>query len=195
MNASANPSLPFWRALIRVLFARAEKRTRRPLLLGIGNPLRSDDGLGRAVAGQLALERDLDCEIQVVHQLTPELAESLVGASLIVMVDASREGVPGEIHVRQLSPILQPPGAIGAHHIVPEELATLTATIYGHCPPVIVMTITGAGFSLGEHLSLPATQALFRASAIVRQILISGLGGPGSCFPFMSGLRERSREL
>lgn len=146
----------------------------RPLILGIGNPLRGDDGLGRVVAEQLAQASDLDCEVQVIHQLTPELAEQMAAASLVVMIDASREGKPGDIHIRQLSPSISQPGAIGAHHVAPVEIANITITIYGHCPPVIVVTMTGVDFDLGEQLSLPVTRALFRAHTLVRRILLSG---------------------
>ena len=43
-----------------------------PLIIGIGNPLRCDDGLGPAVAEQLTRDGDTGCDIQAVHQLTPE---------------------------------------------------------------------------------------------------------------------------
>ncbi|HEX7734627.1 MAG TPA: hydrogenase maturation protease [Ktedonobacteraceae bacterium] len=148
----------------------------RPLLLGIGNPLRGDDSLGRIVAGQLAQAGDLECEVQVVYQLTPELAESMAAASLVVMIDASREGDPGDIRVRQISPTFPAPGAIGVHHVTPDELAALTVVIYGHCPPVMVISITGADFNLGEQLSPSVTRAIFLVGARIRQILRSGKG-------------------
>jgi hydrogenase maturation protease len=144
-----------------------------PLILGIGNPLRSDDGLGRAVAQQLAQAGDLECSVQVVHQLMPELAQDMAAARLVVMIDASRAGEPGEMRVRPLSPSLQPAGTIGAHHATPEELAALTAAIYGHCPPVVVITMTGADFSLGERLSSIVEQKIALVSAAVRQICAS----------------------
>ena len=71
----------------------------RPLLLGIGNVLRSDDGLGRVVVEQLARTGELDGEILSIHQLTPELALPMAEASLVVIIDASREGRPGEVRV------------------------------------------------------------------------------------------------
>src|SRR5579859_3807286 len=92
MNVSANPLPPFGRRLVHVLFGKTGKRNARPLILGIGNPLRGDDGLGRVVAEQVAQSHDLDCEVQVVHQLMPELAQYMAMADLVVMIDASREG-------------------------------------------------------------------------------------------------------
>ncbi len=91
---------------------------RRVLIIGIGNPLRSDDGLGWAVAEQLSLECDTSCDIRIVHQLTPDVAQWVAAADLVVMIDASHEGEPGELCVRQLSFSVQP-GAIGTHHTTP----------------------------------------------------------------------------
>ena len=93
------------------------------LIIGIGNPLRSDDGLGWAVAEQLSqylamrpcngasapttaavsrVERWY-CDIHTVYQLTPELAEWMAAVNLVVMIDASHEGEPGELRIRPLS--------------------------------------------------------------------------------------------
>jgi hydrogenase maturation protease len=124
----------------------------QPLIIGIGNPLRSDDGLGWAVAEQLSQAGDLGSNIHTVHQLTPELAQWMTAADLVVMIDASHEGEPGELHIRPASPCAQP-GAIGTHHTTPEELAALTAGLYDRCPPVIIVSMTGANFDLGEQLS------------------------------------------
>lgn len=142
----------------------------RFLVLGIGNTLRRDDGIGPAVARQLASAQNLDCDIQAIHQLTPELAQSMAQASLVIMLDANREGKPGEIHIRQCARPVIEKGALGAHHMVPEELAALTEALYGRCPPIMVITMTGADFGLGERLSPAVTRALPRMSTLVRQL-------------------------
>jgi hydrogenase maturation protease len=142
------------------------------LIIGIGNPLRSDDGLGWAVATQLSQDGDPGCDIHMVHQLTPELAQWIADARRVIMIDASREGEPGELHIlhiRPLPPSTQP-GAVGTHHATPEELAVLTAVVYGQCPPIVVVTVTGADFSIGEQLSPIITQKLPLMSAAVREI-------------------------
>jgi hydrogenase maturation protease len=187
------------------------------LIIGIGNPLRSDDGLGWAVAEQLSqclemrpcngasaptaaavscverlyLEmrpcngasaptaaavsrverwyRDMNCDIHTVYQLTPELAEWMAAVNLVVMIDASHEGEPGELRIRPLSLSAQP-SAVGTHYTTPEELAALTAVVYGQCPPVVVVTMTGANFSLGEQLSSIVAQRIPLVRAAVRQV-------------------------
>ena len=122
------------------------------LIIGIGNPLRRDDGLGWAVSEQLARDGLPGCDIQTVYQLTPELAQPMAAARLVVMIDASHEGAPGELDVRVLASGAAP-GAVGTHYTTPEELAALTAAVYGCCLPVVVVTMTGADFGLGEQCS------------------------------------------
>ncbi len=140
------------------------------LIIGIGNPLRSDDRLGWAMAEQLARDYDGACDLLTVHQLTPELAQEMAAATLVVLIDASREGEPGEFHVRPLSLSAQS-GAVGAHHMAPEELAALTAAVYGRCPPVVIASMTGADFSMGEHLSPVVAQRIpLMISALVIQL-------------------------
>ena len=76
----------------------------------------------------------------------------MAAADLVVMIDASYEGEPGELRIRPVA-LSDQPGAVGTHYTTPEELAALTAGIYGHCPLVVVVTMTGADFSVGEQLS------------------------------------------
>jgi hydrogenase maturation protease len=139
------------------------------LIIGIGNPLRSDDGLGWAVAEQLSQDSDLGSNIHTVHQLTPELAQWMTTADLVVMIDASSEGEPGELHIRPVSPCAQP-GPVGTHHTTPEELAALTVGLYARCPPIVIITMTGANFDLGEQLSPLITRKLPLVSEAVRQV-------------------------
>ena len=147
-----------------------ESADRRPLIIGIGNPLRSDDGLGWAVAEQLTIEGDTGCDIQAVHQLTPELAQKMALASLVVLIDASREGEPGELRLSHVSPSAASLNRVGTHYTTPEELAALTAGIYGLCPPVTVITMTGADFTIGEQLSSVVARRISSVCAAVRQV-------------------------
>ena len=146
----------------------------KPLLIGIGNPLRSDDGLGWRVAEQLAQESDTDYDIHTVHQLTPELAQWMANANLVVMIDASYEGSPGELHIRPVSHMAQP-GPVGTHYSTPEELTMLTAGVYGRCPPVVVITMTGAHFGIGEQLSLIVAERIQLVCEAVRRVCGNGL--------------------
>jgi hydrogenase maturation protease len=145
-----------------------------PLIICIGNPLRSDDGLGWAVAEQLARDCKTGYDIHTVYQLTPELAQRMATASLVVMIDASHEGEPGEMSIRALSLHAQPSPVI-THYITPEELAALTLAIYGHCPPVVLVTMAGIDFRIGEKLSSIVARKIPIVSAAVSQLCASGI--------------------
>jgi hydrogenase maturation protease len=146
------------------------------LIIGIGNPLRSDDGLGWVVAERLARDSEEGWAIHTVHQLTPDLAQWMAEAEMVVMVDASRKGEPGAVCVRPISPSTQL-GAAGTHDTTPEELAALTAAVYGHCPPVVMVSMTGANFSIGEHLSSVVARRIPLVSEVVHQVCTAILHG------------------
>jgi hydrogenase maturation protease len=141
------------------------------LIIGIGNPLRSDDGLGWKVAEQLVQDNDPGQVILTVHQLTPELVQWMAAADLVILIDASRAGEPGELAIRPVSPHPHT-GAIGSHHLSPEELLALTTAIYDHCPPAFIASMTGADFAIGEQLSATVAQKISLLSASVRQLCL-----------------------
>jgi hydrogenase maturation protease len=181
MNVFANADL--WRKTYRPDRACPYPQCHRsahPLIIGIGNPLRSDDGLGWTVAEQLAQDNDTGYDIHAVHQLTPELAQWIATANLVVMIDASTEGSPGELHIRPVSHSAQP-GPVGTHHTTPEELVALTAGIYGHCPPVVVVTMTGADFSIGERCSAVVARRIPLVCAVVRKVCAHSLYEEATC--------------
>jgi len=144
------------------------------LIIGIGNPLRSDDGLGWAVTELLSLDCNKTCDIHNVYQLTPELAQWMAVVNLVIMIDANHEGEPGELRIRTLSLSTQP-SAVGTHYTTPEELAALTAIVYGQCPPVVVVTMTGANFSIGEQFSSIIARRIPHICDAVRQLCAKGL--------------------
>src|SRR2546421_12899232 len=75
-----------------------------PLVIGYGNPLRTDDGVGWQVAQQLATDLADDVDVIGTHQLTPELAEPISRAGLVVFVDAGVGGEPGHVGCRLIAP-------------------------------------------------------------------------------------------
>ena len=66
----------------------------RVLIVGFGNPLRSDDGLGWHAAQELSQEVSAP-EVKVIgaHQLTPELAEEASAAELVLLLMPGKEAL------------------------------------------------------------------------------------------------------
>ncbi len=120
------------------------------LVIGYGNTLRSDDGVGAKVAAAVA-ELALPGVVAIVrHQLTPELAEPISSARAVVFVDAAVDAAT-EIQVRQLEPA---EGAqLMAHAADPRTLLTLARQLFGRCPPAWWLTIPVENLDFGEELS------------------------------------------
>ncbi len=130
----------------------------RTLVIGMGNPLRGDDALGWAVAERLSVEMaDELVAIRTVHQLTPELAEPMSEADLVIFVDASVEGVPGtwkceEVVAGSLSPDLF------EHNFEVGRLLEYAETLFQARPRALLISVTAQSFDCGDGLS-PVVEA------------------------------------
>jgi hydrogenase maturation protease len=133
-------------------------------VIGIGNPLREDDGVGALLAEQVGG--------LCVHQLTPELAADLAPLRRVLFIDAwlaPAQSVP--VPQPRLDPLpVETPGAgSGAsHHLDPAQLLAITAALYGRAPSAALLRIPaydlGHGTELSEQLlaSLPAARELLQ---------------------------------
>jgi hydrogenase maturation protease len=130
------------------------------LIVGYGNPLRSDDAFGwhagRLLAQSLAGQ---DVEVITCHQLTPELAEPLSQCTHAVFIDADAEGTPGEIHHRSVRPKV-PASSSFTHSCTPSGLLASAQQLYGRRPPAIVITVTAQSFEFGDALTPVVSAAL-----------------------------------
>ncbi len=136
------------------------------LLIGYGNTLRSDDGVGAHVAREIAALGWPTVTCTVVHQLTPELAAQIATADKVLFVDAQisthASGVTS-------TPIVPEPAAAGpmTHTATPQALMGLAQALYGRCPPALLISIPGERFELGDSLS---ASALRGAEAAIKMI-------------------------
>src|SRR5690242_12882091 len=73
------------------------------LVIGYGNELRRDDGVGAKVACAVAEWHLPGIEAIVCHQLTPELAERIASAAHVVFVDAAL-GAGDAVQCREIEP-------------------------------------------------------------------------------------------
>jgi hydrogenase maturation protease len=131
------------------------------LVICYGNPLRSDDGVGWRVAELLAEDpRAAGAEVLARHQLTPELAEDVSRAGLVVLVDAS--GGPGAAGSVSSNPLGASPasGSVYSHHVDPVLLLQLAGAWFGHAPPAVQVSIRAAQLGAGTGLSAPVAAAM-----------------------------------
>lgn len=144
---------------------------RRDLVVGYGNPLRGDDGLGWHAAAALAADPRLaDADVLARHQLTPELAEDIANARLAVLIDASLGDTPGRVSIREVAPAS---GPSWSHHLRPEDVVGLARALFGAAPQVFLVTVAGARFGYGTQLSPAVSDSLPRVLTVVEAALRS----------------------
>lgn len=129
------------------------------LIIGFGNPLRGDDGLGWQAAERLAAASRPGRQVLACQELTPDLAEPLSRASRAVFIDAAAHGEPGAIVVSEVraGPV---EASAFSHHLGPAGLLALAAAWYGRAPQAELITVAGASFEYSETLSSVAQTAL-----------------------------------
>jgi hydrogenase maturation protease len=130
------------------------------LVVGYGNPLRGDDGIGWHAAGLLAADPRLaGAEVLARHQLLPELAEDVSRAWLVVLVDACAHGAPGSVSIRRIEGRPSTPGT-WSHHLDPEALAGLAEALFGAAPPMVLVSVAAGSLAEGDGLSSRVQQVL-----------------------------------
>ncbi len=116
------------------------------LIIGIGNALRGDDGIGPTVVD--AVPARLGVETMTVHQLVPELAETMQRAERVLFVDAALNRT--ELDVERVLPA--PHRGIG-HACTPAAMLGWCELIAGSVPETWLLAIPATSFELGDALS------------------------------------------
>ncbi len=142
----------------------------RILIVGYGNPLRSDDGLGWRAAEELSRSLPLaqvEAEVVIRQQLTPELADNLTRADVVFFIDAARRGQPGEL---ACEPVTPQPSTIHTHQCSPAGLLALAQQLYGASPQAFVVSLCGECFEHGAALSAAVEAGLPKLTALVEKL-------------------------
>ena len=132
------------------------------LVIGYGNTLRGDDGVGPRVAeavGHLRLPgvRTLICPL-----LTPELADPIARAEKVIFVDAAVDA-PQSLRWRKLEP--SKTSQLMAHAADPRTLLALARDVFGHVPEAWWLTIPTVDLGFREDFSPEVQQRFAEAVA------------------------------
>lgn len=145
----------------------------KQVVIGYGNQLRQDDGIGPYVVERLAQELNDDDVIWIsCHQLIPELVTHLISANRVIFIDADVSGIPGAIHQREVIAGGSLPTWHLNHHCTPEALLASAAVLYDTHPKALCFTLSGATFEPGEAFSAAVATALDAFIATIRIELI-----------------------
>jgi hydrogenase maturation protease len=120
------------------------------LVIGYGNTLRRDDGVGPRVADAVAALALPGVHALTCPLLTPELADPISCALVAIFVDAAIDA-PREVQLRRLAPAET--SQIMAHAASPATLLALARDVFGHAPEAWWLTIPVEDLEIGEELS------------------------------------------
>jgi len=179
----------------------------KALLVAYGNLSRRDDGVAGHIVSRLRRrlglnERELENDVRVsaagevitedgpagyprmqmilLHQLAPELGETLASFDVVVFLDAHVQGATTpegdlweDVHLQRIDAGLQT--SMVTHHLKPSAVLALCRTLYGSEPEAYVLSVLGYDFDFGDTLSdvtsRLADQAVERLDAVLRAAL------------------------
>lgn len=133
------------------------------IVLGVGNPFRRDDGVGAAVATALREQVGSDVTVRLLAGEPVRLLDAWEGASLVVVVDATRgDGEPGTVHTVEVPDDVLDLGELegsSSSHGLGVETAIALARALNRLPTrLVVVGVAGTDFGEGPGLS-PAVEA------------------------------------
>ncbi|EAQ74258.1 hypothetical protein WH5701_06491 [Synechococcus sp. WH 5701] len=137
---------------------------RHDLLIGWGNGLRQDDGVGLLIAERVEGWSRPGLEVLAIPQLTPELASRLAEAARVLFVDAALAAAcPDPGWTLERLPGWSPGPQPLSHHASPSALLQLAGRLYGRTPPAWQLLVRAHSCELGTELTA-ATAALLPAA-------------------------------
>jgi hydrogenase maturation protease len=140
------------------------------LIVGYGNELRGDDGLGPRVVREIRALNIPGVHCIEAHQLLPELAPELAAHDVVLFVDAIRKGENEPVRVTPLSPT---PTLNEPHVSDPAGMLALAKVLYQKCPAAWLITVPGLQFEFSESISPEAEKALKQAVEVIRALVES----------------------
>jgi hydrogenase maturation protease len=145
----------------------AARKAVQLLVIGYGNELRRDDGVGPKVAVAANEWKLPGVHAIACHQLNPELADPIASAAHVVFVDAAF-GAAGTVQIREIGP--EENFQVMTHATEPRSILGLAKQAFGRCPSASWLTIPVRDVDFGEELSPLARQGFQIALEKIRSL-------------------------
>ena len=143
------------------------------LIIGYGNTLRGDDGVGPRVAEAVEKLRLSNVRTLICQQLSPEHADPISRAQSVIFVDAAMDA-PMEVQLRPLEP--GETSQLMAHAADPRTMLALARDVFGHAPAAWWLTIPAVKMEFGEELSPEARRGCSEALEMIQSLCRSQAG-------------------
>ena len=137
------------------------------LVIGYGNTLRGDDGVGPRVAETIGNLRLPGVRTLICALLTPELADPISRAATVIFVDAAVDA-PKEVQWRKLEP--KETSQLMAHAADPRTILALARDVFGHAPQAWWLTIPAVKLDFSETLTPEAQRGFAEAVEKIQEL-------------------------
>ncbi|MFN8034354.1 MAG: hydrogenase maturation protease [Acidimicrobiia bacterium] len=152
----------------------------RIVLIGVGNEMRRDDGVGLAVVRAVTEDLDRSIESVILDGEPTRMIDAWESFDVAVVVDAVRTGAaPGTVHRYDVSGGDRLPGRVdqaSSHALGIGESIALGRALDRLPGRVVVVGVEGSEFGDGPGLSAPVAAAVAGAAAAVRSELTALAG-------------------
>lgn len=138
-------------------------RLATPLVIGIGNSMRGDDGVGPAAVDRLSAQDLTDVELLTLDGEPSRLLDAWRDRELVIMIDTIvAGGVPGSLHRLEIGVdrLPKPVAAMSSHRAGLADAVALGRALGREPRRLIVHGIEPADVNLGSALSAPVSAAL-----------------------------------
>lgn len=143
-----------------VVPAARRSRRLRLLVLGVGNILMSDDGVGVHAVNEFKRKPRAGVLVTEVGTAILDAVDLLAWADRVIVIDALHaQGVPGTIYWASFSEILHQPGNLSLHEL---DLSAALAFVPrgAQRPEIFVLGIQPGSLEMGLELSAPVAAAM-----------------------------------
>jgi hydrogenase maturation protease len=123
--------------------------TLKTLLIGVGNPLRGDDGIGHWICEQAAKWKLQHLHIRTMQQLHIDLLEELQNFSAVIIADASEQKAPATLEEVEGSESGYP----SSHHADAATLRALHRNLYQQSTEWHALGVKATKFEMGQAIS------------------------------------------
>jgi hydrogenase maturation protease len=137
------------------------------LVIGYGNTLRSDDGVGPKIAEAVAALNLPGVAALSCALLVPELADPIAHAAKVVFVDAAVDA-PREVQLRAVTPAES--SQIMAHAADPRSMLAVARDVFGQAPEAWLLTIPADNMGIGEEFSGLARRGFSQALQLIQRL-------------------------
>ena len=145
---------------------------RKIVIIGYGNELRGDDGVGLLVIDELAKTFSARPDTKLIrrHQLDIADAEEISECRAVIFIDAHVSEERENVELSKLD-LVEGATFVVTHISLPEELMSATQAIYDSAPPAYVCAVRGYDFEFGTTVTDIARKLVTQAARDIVELV------------------------